>query len=140
MDERDRADQRTLGRQARRDDAHLAHEREVVLGDHGAHVVEEVGGGVREAAADRDEDGLPFYGSLSLRQAAQPQLLLAYEMNGQPLSIEHGAPLRLKVPNQLGYKSTKYIERITLVADLAGLGRGKGGYWEDAGYEHWAGF
>jgi DMSO/TMAO reductase YedYZ molybdopterin-dependent catalytic subunit len=90
-------------------------------------------------AADFGDDGLPFYGSLSLSQAAHPQTVLAYDMNGAPLTVDHGAPLRLRVPNQLGYKSTKFIHRVELVDDLARLGRGKGGYWEDQGYEHYAG-
>lgn len=75
-----------------------------------------------------------FYGSLSLDDAHHPQNLLAYELNGRPLPLEHGAPLRLRVPNQLGYKSTKFIYRIEVVRSLEGLGRGKGGYWEDRGY------
>lgn len=91
-------------------------------------------------AADYDEDtGKRYYGSLALPDARHPQTLLAYEMNGQPLPLRHGAPLRLKVPTQLGYKSTKFIWRISLTADLAGLAGGRGGYWEDAGYAHWAG-
>lgn len=91
-------------------------------------------------SADFDDDTkAPFYGSLSMQDATHPQTLLAYEMNGQPLPLEHGAPLRLKVPNQLGYKSTKFIHRISFVATLDGLGEGKGGYWEDSGYEYWAG-
>jgi DMSO/TMAO reductase YedYZ molybdopterin-dependent catalytic subunit len=53
--------------------------------------------------------------------------------------VDHGAPLRLRVPSQLGYKSTKFIHRIELVNDLAKLGGGKGGFWEDLGYEHYAG-
>ena len=91
-------------------------------------------------AADFDKRSRkPYYGSLALLDAAHPQVLLAYEMNGAPLTVDHGAPLRLRVPTQLGYKSTKFVHRVTLVADLASLGGGRGGYWEDAGYEHWAG-
>lgn len=90
-------------------------------------------------SADQDERGIPYYGSLSLAQAAHPQTLLAYEMNGTPLTIDHGAPLRLRVPNQLGYKSTKYIHRVQFVDSFAGIGGGQGGYWEDQGYEHYAG-
>lgn len=90
-------------------------------------------------AADFDDGGSPFYGSLSLDQAEHPQTVLAYDMNGAPLTVDHGAPLRLRVPSQLGYKSTKYIHRVELVAELSALGRGKGGYWEDLGYEHYAG-
>jgi DMSO/TMAO reductase YedYZ molybdopterin-dependent catalytic subunit len=90
-------------------------------------------------SADADDEGVHFYGSLDLESALHPQILLAYEMNGKPLVVDHGAPLRLKVPNQLGYKSTKYIHRIEFVSSLAPMGQGKGGYWEDQGYEHYAG-
>lgn len=90
-------------------------------------------------SADGDEMNGPFYGSLDLHEALHPQTLLAYEMNGLPLSIDHGAPLRLRIPTQLGYKSTKYIHRIRFVETLAGIGAGQGGYWEDQGYEHYAG-
>ncbi|MDB5095900.1 MAG: uncharacterized protein JWM80_321 [Cyanobacteria bacterium RYN_339] len=90
-------------------------------------------------SADADNGGAPYYGSLTIDQAMHPQTLLAYEMNGQPLPVPHGAPLRLKVPTQLGYKSTKYINRIAFVEKLDGLHGGKGGYWEDTGYEHYAG-
>jgi DMSO/TMAO reductase YedYZ molybdopterin-dependent catalytic subunit len=90
-------------------------------------------------SADRADDGSSFYGSLALDEAAHPQTILAYDMNGSPVTLEHGAPLRLRVPTQLGYKSTKFIQRIELVASLAGIGGGKGGYWEDQGYEHYAG-
>lgn len=90
-------------------------------------------------SADFDPAGKAFYGSLGLEEATHPQTVLAYEMNGAPLTIAHGAPLRLRVPNQLGYKSTKFIHGIAFVASLEGLGGGKGGYWEDSGYEHYAG-
>jgi DMSO/TMAO reductase YedYZ molybdopterin-dependent catalytic subunit len=90
-------------------------------------------------SADADEGGAKYYGSLTIAQAMHPQTLLAYEMNGQPLPLPHGAPLRLKVPTQLGYKSTKFIHKVSFVASLEGLAGGKGGYWEDTGYEHYAG-
>jgi DMSO/TMAO reductase YedYZ molybdopterin-dependent catalytic subunit len=90
-------------------------------------------------SADKDNGGAAYYGSLTLEQARHPQTLLAYEMNGEALPVPHGAPLRLKVPTQLGYKSTKFIHKIAFVASLDGLAGGKGGYWEDAGYEHYAG-
>lgn len=90
-------------------------------------------------AADFDDARTPFYGSLPLELATHPQNVLAYQMNGKPLTVDHGAPLRLKVPTQLGYKSTKFIHRIRFVASLEGLGQGKGGYWEDAGYDYYAG-
>lgn len=91
-------------------------------------------------SADLDPTtGAFYYGSLRLRDARHPQTVLAYEMNGAPLPLDHGAPLRLKVPTQLGYKSTKFIHRISFVDTLEGVGGGRGGYWEDLGYEHWAG-
>jgi DMSO/TMAO reductase YedYZ molybdopterin-dependent catalytic subunit len=80
-----------------------------------------------------------YYGSIDLIDAFHPQTILAYGMNGRPLEVGHGAPLRLRVERQLGYKQTKYIRRIELVDSFAHLGGGKGGYWEDRGYEWYAG-
>ena len=60
-------------------------------------------------------------------------------MNGGALPVPHGAPLRLRVERQLGYKHAKYIRRIEAVDSFAHLGGGKGGYWEDRGYEWYAG-
>ena len=80
-----------------------------------------------------------FYGSIGMADAVHPQTLLAYEMNGQPLPVEHGAPVRLRVERQLGYKNTKYIKSIDLVSSFADLGQGKGGFWEDQGYEWYGG-
>ena len=68
-----------------------------------------------------------------------PQTILAYEKNDATLMVGHGAPLRLRVERQLGYKQAKYIMRIEAVESLADLGRGKGGFWEDRGYEWYAG-
>ena len=88
---------------------------------------------------DRDDQGTPYYESLDLHQAAHPQALLAIGMNGKTLSPEHGGPVRLRVPTQLGYKSAKWVRHIELVGSLAHVGAGKGGYWEDQGYEWYAG-
>lgn len=88
---------------------------------------------------DSDADGTPYYESLSLEQAAHPQTLLALQQNGKPITPDRGAPVRLRVPTQLGYKSAKWVQRIELVSSTAGLGGGKGGYWEDQGYEWYAG-
>ncbi len=79
----------------------------------------------------------PYYESIDLVDAFHPQTILAWEMNGQPLSIGHGAPLRLRVERQLGYKQAKYVMRIELRDSLAGLFGGKGGYWEDAHDYQW---
>lgn len=82
----------------------------------------------------------PYYESLDLIEAHHPQTILAWEMNGQPLPIAHGAPLRLRAERQLGYKHAKFVMRIEARASLAGLFGGKGGYWEDnGGYQWWAG-
>ena len=80
-----------------------------------------------------------YYGSIDLIDARHPQTILAYEMNGKPLPVENGAPLRVRVERQLGYKMNKYIRGIELVSSFAQLGDGKGGYWEDRGYDWFAG-
>jgi len=80
-----------------------------------------------------------YYESIDLIDAYHPQTILAYDMNGAPLPVAHGAPVRLRVERQLGYKHAKYVMRVEAVADLAGLGGGKGGFWEDRGYEWYAG-
>jgi DMSO/TMAO reductase YedYZ molybdopterin-dependent catalytic subunit len=86
-----------------------------------------------------EEPGPYYYESIDLVDAFHPQTLLAYEMNGEVLPVAHGAPLRLRVERQLGYKMAKYVTRIEAVASFADLGAGKGGYWEDLGYEWYAG-
>lgn len=102
--------------------------------------------GVRPAAryvvfrcADTMEGGDRYYESIGLDDAYHPQSILAYEMNGGPLPIPHGAPLRLRVERQLGYKMAKYVMAVELVDSFAGIGAGRGGYWEDRGYEWFAG-
>jgi DMSO/TMAO reductase YedYZ molybdopterin-dependent catalytic subunit len=80
-----------------------------------------------------------YYESIDLIDAFHPQTILAYAMNGQPLQIAHGAPLRLRVERQLGYKHAKYVMRVEAVDSLRGIGGGRGGYWEDLGYEWYAG-
>ena len=84
--------------------------------------------------------GMPYYESVDLVDAFHPQTILAWRMNDAPLTEGHGAPLRLRVERQLGYKQAKYIMRIELRETLAGLYGGKGGRWEDAlGYQWYAG-
>jgi DMSO/TMAO reductase YedYZ molybdopterin-dependent catalytic subunit len=80
-----------------------------------------------------------YYESIDLVDAFHPQTILAYDMNGGSLPIEHGAPLRLRVERQLGYKMAKYVMRVEAVDDFSSLGRGRGGFWEDRGYEWYAG-
>jgi DMSO/TMAO reductase YedYZ molybdopterin-dependent catalytic subunit len=86
-----------------------------------------------------DPERIRYYESIDLIDAAHPQTILAYDMNGEPLTVPHGAPLRLRLERQLGYKMAKYIMRVELVQSLADLHGGRGGYWEDRGYEWYAG-
>src|SRR4051812_39184673 len=85
-----------------------------------AHIVERVNPARAARYAvfycmDRDDSGNGYYESIDIRDARHPQTILAYEMNGAPLPVEHGAPLRLRVETQLGYKMAKYIRRIEFV-------------------------
>ncbi len=80
-----------------------------------------------------------YYETIDMVDAHHPQTILAYEMNDAVLTVPHGAPLRLRVERQLGYKMPKYIMRIELVESFADIGQGKGGYWEDRGYDWYAG-
>ena len=90
--------------------------------------------------ADRMGTGEMYYESIDLIDALHPQTILAWALNGQALSVGHGAPVRLRVERQLGYKHAKYVERIEAVADLSTVRGGKGGYWEDGhGYQWYAG-
>lgn len=79
----------------------------------------------------------PYYESIDRIDAFHPQTILAWEMNGAPLPEAHGAPVRLRVERQLGYKHAKYVMRIEARETLDGLYGGKGGYWEDAGSYAW---
>lgn len=80
-----------------------------------------------------------YYESIDLVDAFHPQTILAHSMNGRDLEVAHGAPLRLRVERQLGYKQAKYLMRIEAVADFSSLYGGNGGFWEDRGYEWYAG-
>ncbi len=86
----------------------------------------------------RDDSGL-YYESIDLLDAYHPQTILAHGMNGRDLPVAHGAPLRLRVERQLGYKQAKYVRRIEVVDSFSRLNGGKGGFWEDRGYEWYAG-
>ncbi|MBV1690609.1 molybdopterin-dependent oxidoreductase [Novosphingobium sp. G106] len=79
----------------------------------------------------------PYYESIDLIDAYHPQTILAWRMNEQPLPVAHGAPIRLRVERQLGYKQAKYVMRIEARSSLAGLYGGRGGYWEDVGDYAW---
>jgi len=88
---------------------------------------------------DEMTNGDFYYESIDLFDAFHPQTILAYGMNGKTLPIEHGAPLRLRVERQIGYKNAKFVTRIEAVDRLNSIGGGKGGFWEDRGYQWYAG-
>lgn len=84
--------------------------------------------------------GRKYYESVDLEDAFHPQTIIAHELNGEPLPEKNGAPLRLRVERQLGYKHAKYLTGIEAVASLDAIGDGKGGYWEDRyNYQWYAG-
>lgn len=76
-----------------------------------------------------------YYESWDLASSLHPQTLMVYQKNGQPLSIDNGAPLRLASPIKLGYKQSKWVTQITFLNELMPMK----GYWEDQGYEWFAG-
>jgi DMSO/TMAO reductase YedYZ molybdopterin-dependent catalytic subunit len=84
-------------------------------------------------------DAGKYYESIDLFDAFHPQTILAHTMNGQALAVPHGAPIRLRVERQLGYKQAKYVMAIEVTDRLSGINGGMGGFWEDRGYEWYAG-
>ena len=80
-----------------------------------------------------------YYESSDLIDAYHPQTILAYGLNDEVLPVANGAPVRLRIERALGYKQPKYLHTIELVDDLSPFGRGKGGYWEDNGYDWYGG-
>ncbi|HYL75101.1 MAG TPA: molybdopterin-dependent oxidoreductase, partial [Bryobacteraceae bacterium] len=91
--------------------------------------------GLKDSAKDILFDGadvplgkMPdFQRTITVKKALDPDTLLAYEMNGQPLPILHGAPLRLRVETQLGFTMVKYIRAIEFIEDYTTIGQGQGG-------------
>lgn len=82
-------------------------------------------------------DGLyggTYYDTQSIENALKPGSMLAYQMNGSRLAEEYGAPLRLRVDNQLGYKMVKWVERIEFIESERVVGKGEGGKNEDDEY------
>jgi DMSO/TMAO reductase YedYZ molybdopterin-dependent catalytic subunit len=67
--------------------------------------------------------------TLTLDQARRDDVMVAYELDGKPISSAHGGPVRLYVAPMYGYKSLKWLQRITLVAEP------RPGYWEKQGYD-----
>ena len=83
--------------------------------------------------------GAYYYESCDLDDAFHPQTIIAHQFNGEPLPVKNGAPLRLRIERQLGYKHAKYLTAIEAVASFEGIDGGQGGYWEDRGYQWYAG-
>ncbi len=84
--------------------------------------------------------GRDYYESIDLVDAYHPQTILAHTLNGEALPEKNGAPLRMRVERQLGYKHAKYVKAIEAVESFAAIGQGRGGFWEDiAGYQWYAG-
>ena len=83
--------------------------------------------------------GAKYYETLDVFDVNHPQTILAYDMNGAPLTVAHGAPLRLRAERYLGYKQAKYVMRLEAVDSFAHIGGGQGGYWEDQGYDRYGG-
>ena len=75
-----------------------------------------------------------YYESLDMATALHPQSLLCYEMSDQPLTRQHGAPLRLSIPTKIGYKQAKYLTDLKVSHVLE-----RAGYWEDQGYSEFYG-
>jgi DMSO/TMAO reductase YedYZ molybdopterin-dependent catalytic subunit len=80
-----------------------------------------------------------WWESIDMADALHPQTLVTYGMNGRELLVPHGGPLRLRVPRQLGYKSLKYITRLTLTDSLKHFGKGLGSAEPESGYAWYAG-
>ena len=80
-----------------------------------------------------------WWDSLDMPEAWHPQTLLTYGMNGSDLTVDHGAPLRLRLPRQLGYRSLKYVRHITVTDNIKNFGNGLGSSSPDVGYSWYAG-
>lgn len=95
------------------------------------HCYDNLGGGLSGA--------VPYYESCDLIDARHPQTILAYGMNDAALPVANGAPMRVRIERALGYKQPKYVHTIELVDSFAMYQGGKGGYWEDRGYDWYGG-
>ena len=88
---------------------------------------------------DADDEDTAYYESVDMDDAFHEQTILAWELNGKPLPVANGAPLRARIERQLGYKQPKYLQRVELVAKFDKISGGKSGYWEDQGYNWYGG-
>jgi DMSO/TMAO reductase YedYZ molybdopterin-dependent catalytic subunit len=119
-------------------EAHATHVRLAAAGDWGGSPTGTQNGDANDDASE-GRRAIRYYESIDLFDVFNPQTILAYDLNGKSLPVSNGAPLRLRVERQLGYKNAKYVTRVEMVSSLDGIGEGKGGYWEDRGYEWYAG-
>jgi DMSO/TMAO reductase YedYZ molybdopterin-dependent catalytic subunit len=83
--------------------------------------------------------GQLYYESCDLVDAHHPQTILAYGVNDQTLPVANGAPIRVRIERQLGYKQPKYVHTIEVVSSFADIHGGHGGFWPDRGYEWYGG-
>jgi DMSO/TMAO reductase YedYZ molybdopterin-dependent catalytic subunit len=95
------------------------------------HCFDSMGGGLSPAE--------PYYETSDLIDAFHPQTIAAYGLNDAALPIGNGAPIRVRIERALGYKQPKYVHTLELVDSFAAFGGGLGGYWEDHGYDWYAG-
>lgn len=88
---------------------------------------------------DLTGDGSRYYESVDLVDAYHPQTIVAHSLNGSPVPVANGAPVRLRIERKLGYKQPKYVRAIEVVDGYSRIAGGRGGYWEDQGYDWWGG-
>lgn len=88
---------------------------------------------------DLSGDGSRYYESIDLVDAYHPQTIVAHSLNGSPVPIANGAPVRMRFERKLGYKQPKYVRMIEVVDGYGAFGAGHGGYWEDQGYDWYGG-
>jgi DMSO/TMAO reductase YedYZ molybdopterin-dependent catalytic subunit len=88
---------------------------------------------------DLSGDGSRYYESIDLLDAWHPQTIVAHSLNGSPIPIANGAPVRMRIERKLGYKQPKYLRLIEVVDGYADIAGGHGGYWEDQGYDWYGG-
>lgn len=85
----------------------------------------------RRRVIRHEKSGHPYYECIDLELAKQEETILAYELNDEPLPLQHGAPLRLRVETKLGFKMVKFLRSIEFVEDIRTVGEGLGGVRED---------
>jgi DMSO/TMAO reductase YedYZ molybdopterin-dependent catalytic subunit len=104
-----------------------------------SHVLDAVGVQPRARYVAYFSIDTDWWDSVDMDDALHPQTFLAYGMNGGELPVGNGGPLRMRVPRQLGYKSVKFITRLTVTDSLKGFGKGLGSAAPEAGYAWYAG-